>query len=231
MKRFWREAQVVAEGGRFGVALDGRPVKLPSGAALRVEHAALAAGIAAEWGAAGQNFTPGDLPLTQLTSTAQERVGAHRETIIGQLAAYGMNDLLCYRAEAPPELVALEEEKWGVWLTWLARTHGIGLAVTAGLTPIDQPPEARGRFEAILDGFSDEVIAGLGVIVPATGSLVLALALEAGRLAPERACELAMLDELWQERQWGQDEEAAKRRAVLGADMAAAARFMALCRE
>ncbi|WP_297367941.1 ATP12 family chaperone protein [Acidocella sp.] len=230
MKRFWAEARVVGQEGRFGVTLDGRAVKLPSGAPLAVKSAALATGIAAEWGALGQVFTPNDLPLTQLTSTALERVGAHRETIIGQLAAYGMNDLLCYRAETPPELVALEEEKWGVWLKWLARTHGIELETTAGLTPIDQPAWARERFEAILTAFSDEVIAGLGVIVPATGSLVLALALEAGRLDHERACELAMLDELWQERQWGRDEEAAKRRAQLGGDVAAAARFMALSR-
>jgi chaperone required for assembly of F1-ATPase len=230
MKRFWQIVQVVGEAGQFGVQLDSRPVKLPSGAALRVQSAALAEGIAFEWNAVATNFTPDDLPLTRLASTAQERIAQHRTTIIAQLAAYGMNDLLCYRAATPPQLAALEEEKWGVWLRWLERTHGIALAVTTGLTPIDQPPEARAQFAAILDGVSNETIAALGVIVPTLGSLVLGLALEAGRLDPEGAADLSALDELWQETQWGRDDEAVARRANALADVASADEFMRLSR-
>ena len=63
-----------------------------------LESVPLAEAIAAEWAEAPENFTPDDVPLTRLVATAQERVRTHRAAIIDQLAAYGRNDLLCYRA-------------------------------------------------------------------------------------------------------------------------------------
>jgi chaperone required for assembly of F1-ATPase len=59
---------------------------------------------------------------------------------------------------------------------------------------------------------------------------VLALAVEAGALAPGAACECAHLGELWQEERWGKDEEAAARRQSVTEDVAVNARFMILCR-
>ncbi len=77
---------------------------------------------------------------------------------------------------------------------------------------------------------NDDQLAGLGVIVPALGSLVLALAVEAGALAPETACACAHLGELWQETRWGTDDEAITRRRSVAEDVAVSARFMVLCR-
>ena len=110
MKRFWTETEITADGDNFIVRLDERPVKLPSGKPLAVPFRALAEGIAAEWAAADENFTPDDLPLTRLATTAQERIPAHRSEIVLQLAKYGMNDLLCYRAADEPALALREEE-------------------------------------------------------------------------------------------------------------------------
>ena len=106
MKRFWTDTQTAPEGDDFIVRLDTRPVKLPSGKPLAVPFQALAKGIAAEWAAVAENFTPDDLPLTRLATTAQERVRIHRSDIVAQLAAYGMNDLLCYRRGGPARVGA-----------------------------------------------------------------------------------------------------------------------------
>ncbi len=102
MKRFWTETAVVFDNGEFVVRLDGRPVKRPNGQVLSVPFQALAEGIAAEWAATGPNFTADDLPLTRLATTAQDRVRMNRAEIIAQLADYGMNDLICYRAADQP---------------------------------------------------------------------------------------------------------------------------------
>jgi chaperone required for assembly of F1-ATPase len=77
---------------------------------------------------------------------------------------------------------------------------------------------------------SNHQLAGLGAAVPALGSLVLGLAIAADALAPELACELAHLGELWQEMRWGMDQEAASRRKKIAEDLAQTARFMMLCR-
>jgi chaperone required for assembly of F1-ATPase len=230
MKRFWTSTSVAPESADFAIRLDSRPLKLPSGRALRVPFQALAAAIAAEWAAVGTNFTPNDLPLTRLATTAQERVRLHRDEIITQLAAYGINDLLCYRAEGPPGLIKREAEEWDPWISWLDRQLGIRLESTSGVMPLRQDPVYRDSFAAHLARMDEYQLAGLGVIVPALGSLVLALAVEAGALAPDAACRCAGLGELWQETRWGMDAEAAVRRRIIAEDVAASTRFMVLCR-
>ena len=230
MKRFWTKTEIAADGDGFIVRLDERPVKLPSGKPLSVPFRALAEGIAAEWAAVGENFTPDDLPLTRLATTAQERIAAHHSEIVLQLAKYGMNDLLCYRAADEPALALREEAEWQPWLDWAARELGIALQTTAGIVPITQPPACEDAFIRRLNGMDDYQLAGLGVIVPALGSLVLALAVEAGALAPDSACACAHLGELWQEKRWGKDEEAIARRRSVEQDVAVSSRFMSLCR-
>ena len=229
MKRFWKTTRVISTENGYAVELDGRPVKLPSGEPLAVPFGPLAEAIAEEWGSAKPDFTPDDLPLTRLASTAQERITTHRASIIGQLAAYGMNDLLCYRAEAPEKLAALQREAWDPWLRWANETHGLCLLTTAGIIPINQLPWTLDRLTEQLSRYSDYTLAALGVIVPALGSLVLGLALAEGVLLPQAACDTALLDEIWQEAQWGADGEATARRGGIIGDVTLSAKFMTLC--
>jgi chaperone required for assembly of F1-ATPase len=229
MKRFWKTACVVIEGQLYAIQLDGRPLKLPSGRPLAVPFSALANGIAAEWAQARQDFTPDDLPMTRLASTAQERIGTHRADIVQQLAAYGMNDLLCYRAESPAGLVSLQARNWDKWLDWAADQYGIQLRTVGGIQPIHQAPEILLRLTKILSSFNDYHLAALGVIVPALGSLILGLALAGGKLDATEACETAELDEVWQQSQWGQDREALAKRRKTSEDVALSLCFMRLC--
>ncbi len=56
---------------------------------------------------------------------------------------------------------------------------------------------------------------GLSFAAALYGSAVLAFAVSADALASEAALELAFVDERFQARLWGEDEEAAARRAAL----------------
>ncbi len=228
MKRFWSRATPHQEAGGFTVQLDQRVVKMPSGAQLCVPHRALAEAIAEEWDAAGADFSPDDLPLTQLACTAHERIIPHRASIITQLAAYGLNDLLCYRAETPETLVARQHAQWDPWLRWLQVTHGIGLITTNGLMPVNQPPGTADSLEALLSTRTAYELAALGVLIPALGSFVLGLATAEAALDSQTACATAMLDELWQAEQWGEDEADTAKRTAFMADLANAIRFIRL---
>ena len=91
-----------------------------------------------------------------------------------------------------------------------------------------QTPQTLSALRAAVAKHDALVLAGLGVAVPALGSVVLGLALAASRLDAATAHTLGMLDELFQEEFWGSDAEALRRRAAVAADIALAARFMAL---
>jgi chaperone required for assembly of F1-ATPase len=233
MKRFWSATHVTQTQAGFTIRLDDKPLRLPGGELILTSEP-LAQAIAAEWatagGAAAQNFTPDDLPLTRLAITARDRIGPHRADIIRQLTAYGLNDLLCYRAETPPALAVQEAEAWDPWLDWAAARFQAQLFIGTGISPVSQPPATAAAFTAALDALTDQNLAALGVITPALGSLVLGLALAEAALTPAAACDLAHLDELFQAQQWGHDPQSAARRADILKDVAVSTRFMMLCR-
>ena len=234
MKRFWARAEVIDEGGRYAVRLDGRPMRLPGGPLLALHSHALAEAIAKEWQAAGGGvngmMSADDVPLTRIAGTAQERVAPDPAPTIDALARYAESDVLCYRAEGPAALAGLQADSWQPWLAWAEDRYGAQLRVTSGSMPVDQPPQALAALRHALDGRPAFELAGLGILVPALGSLVLGLAVADGALAAEEAHRLALLDELYQAEGWGEDREAAARRRAILADIEHAARFIALSR-
>lgn len=234
MRRFWDRATFEACGAGFTVRLDGRPMRLPGGGRLEVPQRALAEAIAAEWqlagGRQGGDFTPNDVPLTQLAGTAQERIAPDPAPVVDALARYGETDLLCYRAEAPEKLVRLQARHWQPWLDWAARDLDAPLNVTSGVMHIAQNADALAALRRTLAALDPPALAALGVAVPALGSLVLGLALAAGRLDATEAHRLSVLDELFQEELWGEDATAVARRAQVAAEVVLAVRYLRLSR-
>ncbi len=228
IKRFYTEVAVAGQAGGLVVTLDGRPIKTPAKAVLAVPARALAEAVAGEWRAQGDEVRPREMPMTRLASTAIDRVARHRAEIVDAVTAYGANDLVCYRAEQPTVLVARQQAGWQPLLDWLARRHGVRLAVTAGIVPVGQSEAALARLRRLVADFDDFPLAALQSATAATGSLVIALALLDGVVDTGAAFEASQVDETFQTEQWGEDAEAAEARAALARDLADAARFMTL---
>lgn len=232
MKRFWDTVATREVENGVAVLLDGRVMRLPGGAALTVPSAPLAAAIAEEWrqagGAKGGEMSFADTPLTRLAGTAQERIAGNRDANIDTLAGYAETDLLCYRAEAPLPLIQRQAREWQPWLDWAALTYDAPLKVTSGIVHVAQDRQALSALRAAVAAQSTLVLAGLGIVVPLLGSLVLGLAMAEGGLIAADAHALSALDELFQEEFWGTDTEALQRREAVAADIALAGRFIAL---
>ncbi|HVC60238.1 MAG TPA: ATP12 family protein [Acetobacteraceae bacterium] len=235
MKRFWVTATVTPTDEGHAVLLDARPMRLPGGTELRVRSHPLAAAIAAEWqaagGAKGGEMSFADTPLTRLAGTAQQRIAPDPTAAIDAVARYGEHDLLCYRAETPEALVRRQARAWQPWLDWAALTHDAPLRVATGVAPISQHRDSVAALRRAVAALDLEVLAALGIAVPALGSLVLGLALAAGELDAPAAHALGALDELFQAEQWGEDAAAAARRGAVAADIALAGQFIALSKE
>ncbi len=233
MKRFWDQAAVAVEAGGYGVVLDGKPVRVPNGPPLLVPTAPLAQAVADEWQAAGaetRQMHYRDVPLTRLAGTAQLRIVPDAGPTAAAIAAYGESDLLCYRADHPLALADRQHAAWQPWLDWSRTELGAALTITTGVIHVRQHPAALAALRAAVDGQSPWALAGLGIIVPALGSLVLGLAVARGALPADEATALSMVDDSFQAASWGEDAEAAARQAHIADDIAHAARFVALCR-
>ncbi len=234
-KRFYESAAAAAgppgaTGEGFRVLLDGKAIKTPAKAEMTLPNLALAEAIAAEWQAQGEEVLVQSLVLTGLAWAAIDRVGPGREQVVEELAGYGAHDLLCYHAEVPADLVARQGERWQPLLDWAARTLQAPLAVTVGVVSIEQPPKALAALRAAVAARDDFELIVLSAAASAAGSLVIGLALVAGRIDAAAAFEAAQLDESYQIERWGEDPEAVRRRAAIKAELETAARFLALLR-
>ncbi len=220
--------EACAPGGGFRVVLDGRPVKTPEKADLVLPNPGLAKAVAAEWARQGDLVDPKSLALTALAWAGVDRAGGGRDRVVDEVAAYGCHDLLCYRAESPPDLVARQQALWQPLLDWAASALDAPLAVTSGIVPRAQAPESLAALLRAVADKDDMTLSALRAAVAAAGSLIVGLALEAGRISVRQAYETALLDELFQTESWGRDQEAVTRRAAIEAELEAAARFLAL---
>lgn len=228
-KRFWKETAVAAEGAGFTVHLDGRPVRTPAKAALILPTRALAEAVAAEWQAQEGKIDPGTMPATRTANSAIDKLARQQAEVVEMLAAYGETDLLCYRAERPLALAARQAGVWNPLLAWAEAEFGAALNVTAGVLPVEQPAESLARLRAGVAGLDPFRLAAFHDLVAISGSLVLALAVVRGRIAPDEAWEASRIDETWQNEQWGIDEEAARAESVKRRAFTDAWRFFTLC--
>lgn len=206
-KRFWTKTETTEEAGGFGVALDGRPVRTPSKAALIVPTQAMATAIAAEWDAQTDEIDPAVMPVTRSANAAIDKVSTQFAEVAGLIAAYGESDLLCYRAEGPDELAARQSEAWDPLLEWSANELNAPLAQTVGIMPVTQDPATLAALSEAVAAFDPYRLTAVHDLVGISGSLVLGLAVTRGRLDPSEAWRLSRIDEDWQIEQWGADEE------------------------
>ena len=229
MKRFYKQVSAsAASDSGYTVLLDGKPIKTPARAELRLPSRALAEAVAEEWRGQGETIDPRSMPLTRLAVAAIDTISLDRSRIAEQILHFGKSDLLCYRAESPPELTARQATAWDPLMDWLAETGGARLSVGAGISYIEQPSDALIALERAVWSHDDFALAGLHAAATITGSLVLALALSKARLTAEEALALAMLDEDLQMEKWGRDAEAERRRARLLSELSAAERWLRL---
>lgn len=229
MKRFYKDvsASAAADGG-YTVLLDGKAVKTPKRAMLTLPNLPLAEAIAEEWRRQGEELKTEDMPLTRLAFAAIDVVTPSRAQIAEQVLKYAQNDLLSYRAENSPELVARQAHIWDTLLDWAAETYGARLKVGAGIRHVVQPAEAIAELQQAIARYDEFELAALHTATTITGSLILALALAEEKVSAGEAFAAATLDETFQAEKWGRDADAEQRRERLLSELTAAKTFMRL---
>ena len=224
MKRFWKDVGV--EDG--AILLDGRAVRTPARAPLVLPTTFLAQAVADEWRAVGEKVDPRAMPLTGFANAAIDKVAPDVGAFAAGLAIYSETDLLCYRAENPPELAARQSIIWDPLLGWAQARYDIAFVVTAGIVHKAQPPETLARLSAAIAVRTAFELAALSPVITIGGSLVVALMLADDALTPDAAFDATHLDELWQAELWGEEWMAADARALRRTDFASAARLLRL---
>jgi len=215
-----------AEGYR--VLLDGKALRTPAKGHLVVPTHALAAAIAAEWQAQGEQIDPASMPLTRLTNSAIDGVAGRQGDVRGDIVKYLGSDLVCYRAADPGELVRRQAEAWDPLIDWCQAALASTLTVTSGILPVAQPAAAGVALEHWLQRLDAFALTAVHAMTTLLGSAVLTLAHANGRLTCAEAWAAAHIDEDFQAEKWGVDSLAKARRDRHWGQIQAASRFFFL---
>jgi chaperone required for assembly of F1-ATPase len=221
-KRFYTFAAAGRVAGGFALLLDGRAVKTPARRPLTVERSDIAEALAAEWRGQGERIDPATMPLTRIVNAAIDRVGDEMAAVRAEVVKYAGSDLVCYRAESPDALAAMQAKLWDPLVKWARDGLGAHLHLAAGVVHVAQPPAALDAVARAVEPFGPLHLAALSTVTTLTGSAVIALALAHGRITPEEAWTAALVDEEWEMTQWGRDEGAMAARAFRWREMGAA---------
>lgn len=230
-KRFWKAAEAQPVDGGYAIVLDGRPVKTPAKAALHVPTRALAQAVAAEWDAQEDDVRPETMPVTRSANAAIDKVRIQHPEVAAMLSDYGDSDLLCYRAASPAELAARQAAAWDPLLDWAETRYRARLETRLGIMHAGQDAAALQRLAAAVAAHDAFEMTALHDLVSISGSLVIGLAVSEGHIDAQAGWDVSRIDELWQEEQWGADEEATRMAAHKHAAFLHAARFLTLVRD
>ena len=225
MKRFWTDVTIDTD---RAIKLDGKPVRTPGRVALALPTQALAEAVAAEWRAVEGEIDPRAMPLTGLANAAIDRVGADPALFARGLAIYAESDLLCYRADAPGDLVARQRASWDPLLDWARGRYDVHIETATGILHRAQPGATLARLGQAIGAYGAFALAALSPIVTIGGSLMAALALAEGAASPERVWEAITLDEAYQAERWGRDPLAAAAIEARRRDFDAGVRMLGL---
>lgn len=224
MKRFWTNVTIDAD---RVVRLDDRPVRTPGRTPLALPTTALAEAVVGEWRDVAETVDPRAMPLTGLANAAIDRIAADPAPFADSLARYAETDLLCYRADSPPELVARQAAIWDPLLDWARDRYDVHFTLVTGIMHRPQSGATVERLAAAVKALDPFRLAALSPVVTITGSLVLALALLEGAAAADAVWTAAHVDEDFQAEEWGEDYLAIDAREAKRREFDAAVRFLA----
>jgi chaperone required for assembly of F1-ATPase len=237
IKRFFEKAAIEPGAAGFAVLLDAKSVRTPAGNALIVPSRALAEALAAEWSSQTEFVDPASMPLTRLVNSAIDGVAGRMSEVEAEVVKYAGSDLICYRASEPESLAREQTVLWDGLVAFARETLRARLKLAEGVVFVAQPPAA---VEAIAravrryvedDAASPFRLAALHAMTALTGSCIVALAVALGEIDVERAWAAANVDEDFEMKAWGADEEALAHRERRSAEMRAAAFISGLWRQ
>lgn len=210
--RFYKEASVSLKddspNATYYVCLDGKKLKSPAGKIIEIESEPLALAVAQEWNCQGKTLRMDHMRLTGLYFTALDNLhNIQKEQIVSKMLEYLESDTILYRSESNEKLRQLQEEKWGPIVKWANVEHGLKLRPSFAITEVPEiSEEGRSHLERFLLGHNSFALTGMQYGVESVKSLLVTLATIARQIEVPNAVELALLEQQFQTKIWGNVE-------------------------
>ncbi|KAJ3305618.1 ATP synthase complex assembly protein atp12 [Kappamyces sp. JEL0829] len=211
LKKFWKAATVAQSPQGFSILLDGRQLKTPSGAPVRIplSRKPLALLTAFEWEAQEATLKSYSLPLTSIVMRSIDSLAnpTVREGVVDNLLSYVHTDSICYQQDYPDSFVKLQQQYWTPIIEWIKSKYGLDIKTTAGILRVKQSDKVMVAFRKIVEGYDDFTLAAFEKAVLRSKSFMIGLALVERQISVEFAADAARVEVMHQIDRWGEVED------------------------
>lgn len=213
MKKFWKKVEIKElTNNTFQLLLDKKVLKTPMQNELIFPNYDSAYETSLEWDINSDILNTDEMVFFGIYSTAIDRISNDRKSFINEIMQFIDTDLICYRAEKPIELLQLQKVEWDPILSIIKGYINIEIDVFHGVMPEKQNKTVHNKIIKVINNFSDLEISILYRMTNITGSIFISLCVLKGDFLQKNLFELCFLDELWQAREWGFEQEASIKR-------------------
>ena len=148
---------------------------------------------------------------------AEQYVAENKAHVVQLLSEFTLTDVLLFWS-SKPEIKALQQQQWQPVLTWLSHKWQIEPLTTESLTTPDNAA-LKAKMTEYLKTLDNKVLTAIYLAATNMKSPLLAVALVEGQIDAETALAATYLEELYQNLQWGEDEEALHGREKVRANL------------
>ena len=155
----------------------------------------------------------------KITNTAIDKIKPNNIFYINEITDNLNNDMICYFANSPVELVDLQNKEWLPLINYMESSYNIELIYTSKLFSINQKPDSLLKLKNILNEINIFKLSAIYTLSQITKSIIISLALVNNKISAKKAFENSNLEELYQISKWGKDEEAFDRLNTIKVDI------------
>ncbi|KFB43070.1 AGAP008876-PA-like protein [Anopheles sinensis] len=206
-KRFYKNTGVISSNGRYEITLDSRKLKTPRGLPFYVESEPLAIAIATEWDAQKDVVDRSTMHLTALSSTVIDNPNSiQKHDMVNYLVNYFNTDTILFHSSEERELKKLQNQEWTPIVEWCNKRYEVNLSSTDSLVVPTFEPGMAMNLARYFTSYNGAALHGFLFAVDVIKSIILTLACVDRHITPERAVQLARLEEEFQQGHWGKVE-------------------------
>ena len=205
--------------GKYLLNINNKSLKTPDGNIIELPSMKLAKILLKDYESSFKSKPLNIVRPIKITNTAIDKIKPNNIFYINEITDNLNNDMICYFANSPVELVDLQNKEWLPLINYMESSYNIELIYTSKLFSINQKPDSLLKLKNILNEINIFKLSAIYTLSQITKSIIISLALVNNKISAKKAFENSNLEELYQISKWGKDEEAFDRLNAIKVDI------------
>ena len=205
--------------GKYLLNINNKSLKTPDGNIIELPSIKLAKILLKDYESSFKSKPLNIVRPIKITNTAIDKIKPNNIFYINEITDNLNNDMICYFANSPVELVDLQNKEWLPLINYMESSYNIELIYTSKLFSINQKPDSLLKLKNILNEINIFKLSAIYTLSQITKSIIISLALVNNKISAKKAFENSNLEELYQISKWGKDEEAFDRLNTIKVDI------------